>query len=102
VLAYKIVIIIMQRLTRHVSVIRIANRRCKFYNIIVFSLLGVNADDFVEFRVSNTRGHSYKLYQPFSNVHLDQSFSQNALSRYGIVSLQIVLILAPCVNLNLH
>jgi len=35
-------------------------------------------------------------------VHLDQSFSQNALSRYGIVSLEIVLILAPSINLNPH
>jgi len=30
-------------------------------------LVCVNADDFFEFRVSNTRGHSYKLYQQFSN-----------------------------------
>jgi len=35
-------------------------------------------------------------------VHLDQSFSQNALSRYGIVSLEIVLILARSINLNPH
>jgi len=35
-------------------------------------------------------------------VHLDQSFSQNALSHYGIVSLEIVLILAPSINLNPH
>ena len=35
-------------------------------------------------------------------LHLDQSFSQNALSRYGIVSLEIVLILAPSINLNPH
>ena len=33
-------------------------------------------------------------------VHLDQSFSQNVLSRYGIVSVQIVLILAPSISLN--
>jgi len=31
-------------------------------------------------------------------VHLDQSFSQNALSRYEIVSLEIVLILVPAIN----
>ena len=35
-------------------------------------------------------------------VHLDQSFSQNALSRYGIVSLEIVLILGPSISLNPH
>ena len=34
-------------------------------------------------------------------VHLDHSFfSQNALSHYGIVSLEIVLILAPSINLK--
>jgi len=37
---------------------------------IIFGLVCVNADDFFEFRVSNTRGHSYKLYQQFSNVYI--------------------------------
>ena len=31
-------------------------------------------------------------------VHFDQSFIQNSLSRYGIVSLQIMLILVPSIN----
>ena len=34
---------------------------------IIFGLVCVNADGFFEFHVSNTRGHSYKLYQQFSN-----------------------------------
>jgi len=35
---------------------------------IIFGIVCVNADDFFfDFRVSNTRGHSYKLYQQFSN-----------------------------------
>ena len=72
------------------------------YNIM-FGFVCVNADDFFEFRVSNTRGHSYKLYQQFSIiVHLDQSFSQKPLSHYGIVSLEIVLISAPSININPH
>ena len=33
-------------------------------------------------------------------VNLGQNFSRNVLSRYGIVSLEIVLILAPSINLN--
>jgi len=33
-------------------------------------------------------------------VHLVQSFSQKVLSRYGIVSLEIVLILTPSINFN--
>jgi len=33
-------------------------------------------------------------------LHLSQNFSQNVLSCYGIVSLEIVLILAPSINLN--
>jgi len=49
-----IITIIMQHLTRHVLVIRMTNRRRKFYSIILFGLVCVNADDFVEFRVSNT------------------------------------------------
>ena len=68
----------------------------------MFGSVCVNADDFFEFRVSNTRDHSYKLYQQFSrlSVHLGQSFSQSVLSRCGIVSLEIVLILAPSIYLK--
>jgi len=67
---------------------------------LVGPIVCVNADDFSEFRVSNTRGHTYKLYQQSVIVNLDQNISPNVLLRYRIVSLEIVLILVPSINLN--
>ena len=64
------------------------SRRTRFNFIIcykiIFGPVCVNADDFFEFRVSNTRGRSYKLYQQFSNcTSRSKFFSQNMLLPYG-------------------
>ena len=41
---------------------------------IISGLVCVNADDFFEFCVINTRGHSYKLNQQFSNCTSQSKF----------------------------
>jgi len=43
------------------------SRRTRFDLIACYEIIvGLVCDDFFEFRVSNTRGHAYKLYQQFS------------------------------------
>jgi len=60
------------------------------YNIM-FGLVCVNADDFFfggGFRVSNTRGHSYKLYQHFSNcTSRSKFFSETVVTQWNRPSL---------------
>ena len=68
---------------------------------LLFGFVCVNADDFSEFRISNPRGHSYKLYQLFSNCTCSSFFySYSALLSYEIVSMEIVLILVAFISLN--
>ena len=53
---------------------------------IIFGLVCINADDFFEFRVSNTwrRGHSYKLYQQFSNcTSRSKCFSERVVTLWN-------------------
>ena len=67
--------------------------------LVLFALMPVI---FLEFRVSNTRGHSYKLYQQFSNCTSRSKFFSERIVTLWNSLVEIVLILAPFISLNTH
>jgi len=82
------------------------SRRTRFDLIVCYKIISglvcVNADNFWSFMSATLVVILTSCISSSVIVHLDQNFSQNVLFRYGIVSLEIVLILVPSMNLNPH
>jgi len=58
---------------------------------IVFGLVRVNVDDFFQLRLSNTRGHPYKLFKDFSNSSVRSTyFCERVVNIWNRLPSQIV------------